>query len=155
MELPEIPPLWLEQAKRWPDGVIAGGCLRDLILNKPVNDVDIFVPGLTAEESEGVDEYAMGFVVINTLENGIKFQIIKHRFQDIFDVLDHFDTGICKVAYPGYWLLTADFQKDVNNKTITVYRENWRHEPHLEKLKAKFPDFKIENETHLFAEDLF
>lgn len=145
--LPEIPTVWLEQAAKYLGAIIAGGCLRDLLLNKPINDIDIFLPGLTAEEVEGVDEYAMGFMVTDVINKGVKYQIIKHRFQDIHDVLEHFDTGICKVAYPGYWLLTDDFQKDVKNKTITVYLKNWRHKPHLDKLKEKFPDYTILDET--------
>lgn len=147
------PKEWLEFASKCPKGVIAGGCLRDWIIGASINDVDIFVPGLTAEEAEGIDEYAMGFRVTNVIEHQIKYQIIKHRFQNgIEEVLDHFDIGICKIAYPGYYLLHEHFIEDYQHKILTVHLRNWRHEPHLEKLREKFPHWEVINKI---PEELF
>jgi hypothetical protein len=157
-----LPTNWCDKALEV-GGIIAGGACRDLILGLPIADVDIFIPGFNLDsesnsESEGFQEYKTGFRCKDVIENDAKFQIIQHRFDrnDVLEVLSHCDVGICRVAYDPLtktWILTEEFLKDVREKRLTVYLENYRHSEHLAKLKAKFPTYKVVVEAIL--EDLF
>lgn len=66
-----VPHEWLTVA-RANGGVLAGGCLRDLVCGRmPPKDVDIFVPGYKQEGGE--KEYADGFKVANVIEGDVTY----------------------------------------------------------------------------------
>lgn len=60
LKIPEVPDdwLWLLNAvnRQLPEAFISGGALRDLLLEKPVNDIDIFVSAVDVSETE-MEEY--------------------------------------------------------------------------------------------------
>jgi tRNA nucleotidyltransferase/poly(A) polymerase len=159
--IPSTPPIsWCNKALEV-DGIIAGGACRDLILGLTISDVDIFIPGFnldpeldseSEESKEEFKEYKTGFRVKDLLENDINYQIIQHRFEgnDILEVLSHFDVGICRIAYDpltNNWIITEEFLKDVQERKLTVYLENYRHSEHLAKLVKKFPLYNVVVET--------
>lgn len=144
-----VPYPWVMMALRR-GGIIAGGALRDLILNRmPPKDVDIFVPGLHEGEcSEDFEAYANGYFTVNNIDlQGTRYQVIKHRFGDgKWAALDRFDIGLCKVAYCPIegWHFTSDFVKDMANRTITELNvDHFNHEGHMESVKARYPDFTV------------
>lgn len=145
-----VPYDWIRVARGCGKGaIIAGGALRDLVFNRlPPKDVDIFIPGL----KEGIDsvthdEYMEGFQVENRLIGEIQFQIIKHRFVDVHDILGQFDIGLCMIAYDPFefrWVFTEQFVNDAVNKTLTIYRDwNFNYEKHLVSVLSKYSDFRV------------
>lgn len=143
-----IPNQWIDMARRH-HGIIAGGCLRDTILGKPMKDVDIFVEGLI--QAEDANAYMNGYKVENLTYGGFDYQICKHRFGS--DFMSTFDLGICKVSYDpveGY-VFSQDFVQDIAKRTITVLRTDMpNHEEHLARVVAKYPDFTIVTKMGLF-----
>ena len=140
-----VPPHWILNAKI-NGGVLAGGCLRDLVCGRmPPKDVDVFVPG--HKEADGEKEYADGFKVTNVVEGAVTYQYIKHRFSDIDEMLDHFDVGLCQIAYDAdskMFKCTAAFFEDFVNRTLTVLRNNGeQHEKHLASVRSRYPDYRV------------
>lgn len=124
-----FPPLEWRLRARVYRGVIAGGCLRDLYLGRPIKDVDIFVaaPDMRARK-EGI------------------FEIIDKPFRDANDLIESFDIGLCQIAYDleaGY-ITSPTFWRDVEDKTLTVFS---KHLKHLGRLAEKYPDYRIIDRT--------
>ncbi len=140
-----IPVEWDRVARRF-GGLLVGGCLRDTLFGRPVKDVDIFVPGLTAAECKEESEYHDGNRLVREFsEGGWDYQIVKHRYSDDpFEVLDSFDIGLCRIAYRnGLLLLHPDFIGDMQNKRLTVRRKTRSYEKHLARLAEKYPDYEV------------
>jgi hypothetical protein len=109
--------------------VIAGGALRDHILGLPVKDVDIFILGMSAQaakeifnadtvEYAGVEEAKHQYVT----EDGLTVDLVFSRFDNVQEVLAHFDLGICRVAWDGNTVLaTEEFRNDLDTKTATQF----------------------------------
>lgn len=148
-----IPQKWLDVARKH-KGIIAGGCLRDLVLgNMPPKDVDIWVEGLVQADvpPEATEEYIAGmFTVANVTQDGITYQIIRHNKGTMRQLVDGFDIGLCKLGYDpdlwfaNPWYIHQDFVEDAVNHTLTIYRDDTPlHEKHLASVSAKYPDYKI------------
>jgi Poly A polymerase head domain len=108
--------------------VIAGGAVRDHILGLTVKDIDIFVLGMTAEAAQdifnadifeyaGVEEARAEYPSLN----GVPVDLVFSQHSNVYDVLDHFDLGICRVAWDGEFMLTDDFANDLGKRTITSF----------------------------------
>lgn len=138
-----VPHEWCHVARRH-NGVIAGGCLRDLILGRPIGDVDIFKGGLL----EGDERYVEGMHRHILKEKGVTYDIVTHRWGR-YEFLDQFDVGLCKVAYDprkDQWIYTDDFVHDLANRTLTIVNGSQLTTRHLAKVQAKYPDFKLVRE---------
>lgn len=152
-----IPDAWIAMAKKY-NGIIAGGCLRDLLLQRPIKDVDIFVAGLMQENVK----YADGFAVDDVFDaEGTQYQIICHRFGSIEGIIENFDIGLCKLwcepappapqFNPYVVRLHPDFVRDMVNKTITALRDNGtNHAEHLRRVMQKYPDYRLVPLTNIF-----
>ena len=132
--LKPIPPEWenlrrkvASQAGR--HAIIAGGAIRDHILGLPVKDIDIFVLGMSAESAKeifGADiiEYA-GVAEAKhqyRTQDGLIADLVFSRYDNIQEVLEHFDLGICRVAWDGWdYVLTDDFEFDRYNLKLTTF----------------------------------
>lgn len=126
---------------------VAGGYLRDNILNRPVKDVDIFVPRcgpvlvehykkhFTAPKAPTTNKSASLPYIAATqqissvqsvkLPNGTTLEVIQQDdMLDVWSVLNRFDFGINRVAYTldDGLLASGYFEHDSKNSTFTVRR---------------------------------
>ena len=53
--------------------------------------------------------------------NGVPVDLVFSRHSNVYDVLDHFDLGICRAAWDGEFMLTDDFANDLGKRTITSF----------------------------------
>lgn len=126
--------------------VIAGGCLRDLVLGLEPKDIDLFIVGLPAARAEamyGATLQNYGQVTtarhlpleINGLACDLVFLADPSEMAE--DIIAGFDYGLCQIAYDGTVLCaTKAFWTDVNHKTLT--RVGGWVGPHHDRLAAKF-----------------
>ena len=109
--------------------IIAGGAIRDHILGLPVKDIDIFVLGMSAQSAKqifGADiiEYADVEEAKHQYrsQNGLTVDLVFSRYNNVQEVLEHFDLGICRVAWDGWdYVLTDDFECDRDNLKLTTF----------------------------------
>ena len=106
--------------------IIAGGAIRDHILGLPVKDIDIFVLGMRAQaakqifgadiiEYAGVEEAKHQY----RTPDGLKVDLIFSRYDNVQEVLEYFDLGICRVAWDGWdYVVTDDFEFDRRNTLV-------------------------------------
>lgn len=166
---------WVEILNRvqqvFPGAVIAGGALRDTINNRPVKDVDIFIPISTHEPLETVyediwDMFAGENIVLDCHSvYGLKtkedqdrdiFAIFKLKTDnwnyDLIVCAQHacsihtFDINLCQVAFDGTELkYTMDFKLACENKELKIMNINRtdRNAKRLQRLQEKYPDFTV------------
>jgi len=142
---------------------VAGGLLRDYILDRKPKDVDIYTtnPELESILSKGSTRGASSFKPRGKeyayTMNGIK-QVYSVEFPELIaDIIvlapgvgdferwmrSNFDADICKVWWDGSQLhLTEEFERDVRNKTITYHPEAPSNNDHIERIMKKYPDFR-------------
>jgi hypothetical protein len=132
--LKPIPPEWenlrrkvASQAGR--HAIIGGGAIRDHILGLPVKDIDVFVLGMSAEsarqifgadiiEYAGVEEAKHQY----RTQDGLMADLVFSRYDNVGEVLEHFDLGICRVGWDGWdYVVTDDFEFDRRNAKITTF----------------------------------
>ena len=109
--------------------IIAGGAIRDHILGLPVKDIDIFVLGMSAESAKeifGADiiEYAGVEEAKHQYrsQNGLTVDLVFSKYNNVQEVLEHFDLGICRVAWDGWdYVLTDDLEFDRHNLKLTTF----------------------------------
>lgn len=155
MIYPTIPARWTSILKSiqevTPSAHIAGGAIRDLINDKPIKDVDIFVP---AEAPSGhldsaLDRHGLLFVrevphpyfthspvVDSSLEytdgdyysyETLAVNIIRLNQPklNVIDNLNAFDFGICRAGYDGNEVFITDaFKHDLARKQFTLLHCN-------------------------------
>ena len=109
--------------------IIAGGAIRDHILGLPVKDIDIFVLGMSAEaakqifgadviEYAGVEEAKHQY----RTRDGLTVDLVFSCYDNVQEILEHFDLGICRLAWDGWdYVVTDDFEFDRRNLTITTF----------------------------------
>ena len=145
---------------------IAGGAPRDILNNKPVNDIDCFI---------SVNESFESLVILDILKEdlNIKIKLLKrnqkyqqigtvaegiyeeYKWQFIFllqdkpnnlhdfteDVLNNFDYCLCQVAIYPYtisnYVSTNEYEADVINKTLTAHKNQPYEFFQTDKAKAR------------------
>lgn len=130
---------------------IAGGCLRDTLLGKPVVDVDIFHEG----SLENVDGFnALGFIQQDLLQHageyeqpiaiwnghlyGQRVQLI--QVECLEDRLRKFSCSLSEVYYRDNLLqMSPEFIESVRTKTIKF--AGWCSDEYMAKMRAKFPEY--------------
>ena len=153
--------------------LVAGGFPRDILNNVEPNDIDIFVdssiPYLTIGLNKkiknafpgcGVKEnrktYRFGNTNVQVQTDDVSFDIIFQKDPEKY-ILKSFDFDICKVWYDyikGEYVVSGEYQMDVENKTFTLLLCNFskdQHEwiigramlHHLPKLQAKYPEHTL------------
>jgi hypothetical protein len=129
-----IPPEWenlrrqvASQAGR--HAFIAGGAIRDHLLGLPVKDIDIFVLGMSAQSAKeifGADimEYAGVAEAKHQYRtvDGLAVDLVFSQYDNVVDVLEHFDLGICRIGWDGWaYIITDDFDFDRGSLKITTF----------------------------------
>jgi Poly A polymerase head domain len=109
--------------------IIAGGAIRDHILGLPAKDIDIFVLGMSAQaakqifgadiiEYAGVEEATHQY----RTRDGLTVDLVFSRYDNVQEVLENFDLGICRAGWDGWdYVVTDDFEFDRRNLTITTF----------------------------------
>lgn len=148
------------------DAVIAGGAVRDVLLGRPVKDIDVWYsddshvdwvevsrcfPTWKRLLHDDAAAYISGGEVqavidLDSFSGGKPVQLIR-TWQSGRSVLDRFDIGLCQVGYDGRVFHTADFLRDVERETITILRSpkggnvTAHMSNHLDRVQAKYPTF--------------
>ncbi len=133
--------------------VIAGGAIRDMLLQKPVNDIDVFYEGELSDKSlnnffktvkSSETNYPDGFNVTHTisLENlPVPIQLI--QVKDIKKHIETFPTPMSRVWYShenGLGGVDMDFvQQAVTKQFLWDSKVDM---PYFDKIKAKYSDWE-------------
>lgn len=143
------------------DCIIAGGAIRDMLLDKPISDVDIFYEGSLnqskllefftwnsidvpdVEEYENDGTWSLTYGNMKCKYSGMKVQFI--NVQNVYEHIDTFGCNISKVWYHATngLMLTHEFMDGVMYKTLDF--EGCTREKYAEKIIAKYPEYAPTN----------
>lgn len=149
-----LPTVWKSVLNKiqsvFPNAIIAGGALRDTVLDLEVKDVDIFIHnvddvlfsvadirellGVPPDESDTASVTMCRLDGYNILSNrrkisnlinvslgGVLYQLVFVSMPPIRYVDECFDFGLCKIYFDGTVLkLFDEFQHDLDNQQITL-----------------------------------
>jgi hypothetical protein len=97
-----------------PSFVLAGGAVRDIMFGQEVSDFDYFFIGRNdwAEKERFFEENSWKRVhssdrLTTFKKNGIKVQLIKREYEDLYQLLNSFDFTHCVFAYDGLAVYTS------------------------------------------------
>lgn len=148
-----------------PSALIAGGCLRDLILGKEVKDIDIFIPssdlgaikreldkisyvrGLLMEDQEEYKGSSFILASIDYTGKGPPLNLI--LVNDITTIPNNFDFGLNQISYRGDTIISTEaFNEDLQQQTFTLkWCENQerfdRCVRRFRRLWQKYPGYKL------------
>ena len=128
-----------------PRAHVAGGAVRDTILNKPIHDIDVFMDDEHVEEAAARLRSSHAYVRVGEWQQYLGFSDpamvrvakfekadetipvcvigLKPKFAEPRANLARFDFGLCMAAYDGENLIrTAEFDRDVESRTFTLHR---------------------------------
>ena len=128
-----------------PQAHIAGGAVRDTILDKPIHDIDVFMDDEHVEEAARLLRSRLGFVKVGEWKQYLGFSDpamtrvakfekaeetiplciigLKSQYMAPEDNIGRFDFGVCMAAFDGENVIRADeFRDDVDNQTFTLCR---------------------------------
>jgi hypothetical protein len=134
-----------------PQAHVAGGAVRDTILEKPLHDIDVFVDDVHVEEVAKALRSDFGYVRVGDWKQYLGFSDpamtrvckfekaeetipvciigLKSRYAAPEVNIARFDFGICMAAFDGEnTLLAAEFDTDVESKTFTLCRADNFHQ---------------------------
>jgi hypothetical protein len=185
----ELPKDWADTLAliqtKFPEAVIAGGALRDTIMQKPVSDIDIFVKaqgayteahlktlfgdGVEMVSKEWTTQYGEHLPELDSVWDIKRRDGQHHPFQIIALNMDvtpdttvaRFDFGICRVAHNGKQLLITDaFASDADNHTFTALRvhnkgSTWDRYYRFTEKGAKYDGWKLSDPQELLKAEVF
>lgn len=122
-----------------PEAIVAGGCLRDAIMNRPINDIDVFVPQDQAGRAamaiydthpKHVKTLHEAYMTFNSDVQRVSYYegegVLPVNIIGVYQCtperqLERFDFGICRVAFDGMrlWKDLA-FDRDQRDETFTL-----------------------------------
>lgn len=133
--------LWTELLTQLPNGIVAGGAVRDWFLGVPPKDIDIFFgqgdfpyTGMQFDQIEGdkwvpnserAQEYAAMTdieIVLRAEINGLQIDLVglNKPIDCPSELLAMFDFGITRCAFVPDWLIdSVEAETDRTNKTVT------------------------------------
>lgn len=139
------------------DCMVAGGAVRDMLLEKPIKDIDVFYTGEISDftEDEPVEEeqeekkkeakvyMETGWeVTSNCTRDYLEYpvQLIKVKEGDLLDHLKTFGVGLSKVAISSEGiLLLNEFIQDSFLEDLTF--EYGCSKDYMKKIKDKYPNY--------------
>jgi hypothetical protein len=168
-----IPKSWtsvlkaIQQQPNWSTAIIAGGALRDSDNERPIKDVDIFVPYaensferlISATGKHDLTKVGHNKKLITS--TGANIDPVHFTFKldgwkvevsqkvcpdfDYLKLLEGFDIGLCMISYDGNDIYKSqEYIKDKDNKTITIVRPTGGGEmTHAERIQKKYPNWTI------------
>ena len=178
----QIPSDWKEVLQQiqvmFPSAIIAGGALRDLWHNKPIKDVDIFIPVIDCDDDlfsahiKSIDPQAI--VIAASIygqtatgdPTGLRYihavwqMLIKGTIYEVIfiqdrnsDILEDFDISICQIGYDGNSLkTTAAFNRSIFDKVLRVCNINRgdRQINRITRIHSKYTEYTIDPELASF-----
>jgi len=128
-----------------PEAHIAGGAVRDTLLQKQIHDVDVFMDDGHVEEAAALLRSACSYVKVGEWKQYLEFSDPAMTRVAKFEKADEtipiciiglapqvsspesniarFDFGICMAAFDGKRTIrTAEFDQDAESRTFTLYR---------------------------------
>ncbi|HVI68271.1 MAG TPA: hypothetical protein VM910_37680 [Bradyrhizobium sp.] len=128
-----------------PEAHIAGGAVRDTILQKEIADIDVFMSDEHVEAAAALLRSSCSYVKVGEWKQYLGFSDpamtrvakfekadepipvciigLKPEFVNPHANIARFDFGICMVAFDGHeFIRTADFDQDAEEQTFTLYR---------------------------------
>jgi hypothetical protein len=128
-----------------PEAHIAGGAVRDTILEKPIHDIDVFMAEGHVDEAAALLRPACKYVKVGEWKQYLGFSDpamtrvakfekaeetipvciigLKPSWESAVENLSRFDFGVCMAAFNGSEFLRTDkFDQDVKAKTFTLHR---------------------------------
>lgn len=162
-----MPPIWADVLRKvqsvFPTAIIAGGALRDLDHDRPIKDVDIFVPGPALREiltlfpdavttipgddkasrlARGAFEPVFYANHVTTID-GWRFEI-SVTDKPLHLWFDYCDIGLCKIIYNGVSVEKhEDYIRDSAGGNVTVYGDIEFCRKHVERIMTKYPNFTL------------
>lgn len=144
--------------------IVAGGCVRDMLLNKPIKDIDIFVEdpdfdvnnikGLTIikrypptgcsymNTSSNLDEPDWTLLCQEAKYEGLEYPLQFIYTSDICKNIDCFACNISKVFLSSKDLcLSQEFLFDVELEMLTFNEDHLHNSSYEERIRAKYPEF--------------
>lgn len=91
-------------------------------------------------------DYDGSFIVLGPgpCWKGLPVQLIIGDFNSPTEVIADFDIELCKAYIHGAKFITSSgFQRDSLNKTITLITGKIRENDHINRVQAKYPDFRL------------
>lgn len=147
--------------------VLAGGCLRDTEMGRPVKDLDIFVrdeintnkiaamfrayPEINIESSTSSDEWCDAAYIIksNALPIPLNICHVAKAGATPYDRVQHFDFGICRISYDGIRVTRESaYQLDKDERRFRLLfapnKESFDHSMRRYiRLLLKYPDWPL------------
>lgn len=164
----EIPHQWRlklsELQQDFPEAVIAGGCLRDLIHGVDIKDVDIFIPNADKVQAD-LDDYKLQHSTQIIRQVKRAYDDWDEDVEEVFtlkigsltvdvigvsvepdQIISRFDFGLCQIQYDGIDVYyTKEFEKDYLTKTFTLLNSDGEDCKRSFKRFKKFKDTKYPN----------
>lgn len=148
--------------------IIAGGCPRDIYLDRPFTDIDVFLakPKKLLQvlnslatlpiynlRAYSADDMPVGYdisphltAVISFKYLSLDFQVILTTYSSTEAVVDNFGVNISKVYFEGRNIvLTPEAKADIENKTLTFTDALYHSTNYKEKIRKKFPGYTIKD----------
>lgn len=147
---------------------IAGGAIRDSILDKPISDIDFYIyskNGMTPELFNllidnkyynifsGEQDYNTNVCVATCTNNEQDVNIMVIKTPITLYIQEYFDIGLCMCIANkhGHVFTSTAFRRDVLHKSITIYDRPSlprysllkSREKHSKKIALKYPEYKI------------
>ena len=102
-----------------PEAHIAGGAVRDTILQKQIHDIDVFMSDKHVEEAAALLRSSCSYVKVGEWKEYLGFSDPAIPQAN----MARFDFGICMAAFDGKQTIRADaFDCDVENHSFTLRR---------------------------------
>jgi hypothetical protein len=136
------------------DPIIAGGAIRDMLLEKPVKDIDIFYKGtlpdsvvkqlftVQAKYDKAYEEstFKVFYAKVFYKDVNLPIQLIETKQDPREIVLDDFGVNLSKVWFSqGGIVLTNEFLLDANVKVLT-FKEGCSPN-YVERIRNKYSDY--------------
>ena len=128
-----------------PEAHIAGGAVRDTVLNKPIHDIDVFMDNWNVEKSAACLRASHSYVKVGEWKEYLGFSDpamlrvakfekadetipvciigLKPRYASPRENITRFDFGVCMAAFDGETIIRTDeFDHDAEGRTFTLTR---------------------------------
>jgi hypothetical protein len=127
-----------------PEAHIAGGAVRDTILQKPIHDIDVFMDNAHVEEAKARLRSSCSYVKVGEWKEYLGFSDpamlrvakfekadeaipiciigLESEYTDPRENISRFDFGVCMAAFDGKTIRADEFGHDVEGQTFTLHR---------------------------------
>jgi hypothetical protein len=134
-----------------PTAHIAGGAVRDTLLERPIKDIDVFMPDTATDAAAKLLRHEFGYVKVGEWAQYLGFSDpaiarlakfekadetmpisligLSAKVKGIEDNLSRFDFGICMAAWDGEKVIALpEYYRDIEAKSFTLCRADNYHQ---------------------------